>query len=280
MIPPSFDFIAYSIMARQSIGEMFIAGLIPGAMEALIIVAIIIGWAKISPHSAPRLPAVPWKQKLISLKAVLPVVSLLVFILGSIYAGIATPTEAAGVSVIAALFIAAFYRKLTWRNLSTALMHTVTTSGFIFIILIVALFFGYYLTITGITQMLTSAVMASGLHPKMIMLFIFIVLAGLGCVLDPGSLLFITTPILLPVVSALGFDLVWYGVALVVCIEMGLITPPVGIQLYVVQGIVPEVPISDIIKGSIPFVLENAITLASLLFFPQIALWLPRTMMH
>ena len=280
MIPPSFDFIAYSIMARQSIGEMFIAGVVPGIIEGLIIIGIIMGWAKIHPKAAPRLAAVPWKQKLISLKAVLPVVGLLIFILGSIYTGIATPTEAAGVSVIVALIITAFYRKLTWRNLFTALIHTVTTSGFIFIILIVALFFGYYLTITGVTRMLTSAVMASGFHPKVIMLFIMLLLAMLGCVLDPGSMLFITTPILVPIVSALGFDLVWYGVVLVIAIEMGLITPPVGIQLYVIQGIVPDIPIGDIIRGSIPFMMENVVTLLLLLFFPQIALWLPRTMMH
>ena len=281
LIPPSAVMIIYGIITEQSISELFIAGIIPGIMMVCIFSSYFFVTGLIRPGDAPRAPAgIPWKERLVSLKAVWPVLFIFVFIFATLYAGICTPTEAAGVGAFAALIVALIFKKLSWPNLSSAFRRTLQTVCFVFFIIIGAMIFAFLLTTSMIPHELTTLIGEAELSPLVVLLAINFLLLILGMFMDAAGLLLVTTPILYPIAMGVGCDPIWFGVFMTLCIELGLVTPPVGVNLYVIKGICPpEVTTGDVIRGGIPFAVMLEIGVLLLIFFPWLASWLPSTML-
>lgn len=280
LIPPSITFILYAIVTEQSVGKLFIAGVVPGIMLSILYIIYEIAFGIRHPDQAPRSTKVSWSLKIASLRKTWPLTTIIVIILGSIYTGIATPTEAAAVGAFVALILAVAKRKLNLRGLWSALGGTIGTSGFMMIIVVGALYFGYFITAIGLPQKVMVFVTSLPVSPWAVMVFINIMLLILGCFLDTASIVLITSPFLYPIIMKLGFDPIWFGVILVINMEMGLVTPPVGMNLYIVKGMFPDVEIGTIIRGIIPFVFIDMVAIAILMLFPQLALWLPNLMMQ
>jgi len=279
MIPPSLAFILYGVVSEQSIGRLFIAGIIPGVLISLLYSGYVLLTATRHPENAPRMPSASWHEKLAAAKVIFPVAALFVMVLGTIYLGFGTPSEAGAMGATGALILALIYRKLSPGNLATACFQSAMTIGSIMIIAVAALFFGYYLATSGYSAKLIAAVSTAPVSRWVIMILINLLLLVLGCFLDVSAIILLTTPILLPTVIALGFDPIWYGVILVINIEMAFITPPVGLNLFVIRSLAPDIPISDVIRGAFPFVIIDVIAIAIIMLFPQLALWLPNTIM-
>jgi len=275
MIPPSIAFVFYGIAAEESIGALFIAGIIPGVIMTLLYGAYIFLYGTMYPERTPLATSASWRERLFSLKALLPVGALFVIVLGSIYFGLCTPSEAGAMGASGALLLAMVYKKFSFRNIITACRTTALTVGMVLVIFVGAIYFGFFMGLSGLTDKLVVTMVSLPVSPIVIIIIITLVLMVLGCFLDIGSLIFLTTPVLLPVIKNLGFDPVWYGVVLVITCEMAMITPPVGMNLFVIQGIVPEVPIGDIIKGAFPFFLIDIVALVIIIAFPSLATWLP-----
>jgi len=216
-----------------------------------------------------------WASRIGALPALIPPIGIFLVVVGSIYAGLATPTEAASLGVVAAMVLAAFNRKLTLDMLRHAVEGTMRTTSMIMLIILAAVFLNFVLSVIGLTTALTDFVAGLGLTPFQTMLMIIAVLVVLGCFMETLSMLLTTAPIVTPIVIALGYDPVWFGILLMVLLETALITPPIGINLYVVQGIRANGDIVDVMKGASPFVITMFAMIALLLAFPQLALWLP-----
>jgi C4-dicarboxylate transporter DctM subunit len=278
LIPPSLPFIMYGIVAEQSVGQLFIAGIIPGILLTVLFSSyvLLIAWRR--PHLAPGIAGVTWRQRFFSLRKLWSAIVLIILVLGSIYGGVATPTEAAGVGAIGALGVALLYRSLNLKKLIEIGRRTVELVGFIMILVVGAMLFSYYLTLTGATQSLSNWMASLAVAPWVIILGINIILLILGCFLDSTAIILITTPLFLPIVTKLGFDPIWYGVILIINIEIAFITPPVGMNLYVISNIAPEVSLATILRGITPFLLMALLAIALVAIFPQLALWLPSTM--
>jgi len=216
-----------------------------------------------------------WRQRFLVLPALIPPLGIFAVVVGSIYAGIATPTEAASLGVVAALVLAAFNRKLTFEMIRAATESTIQTTAMIMLIIIAAVFLNLVLSVVGLTQALADFVTGLGLSKGQTMIMIVVVLVVIGCFMETLSMLLTTAPLITPIVIALGYDPVWFGILLMVVLETALITPPIGINLYVVQGIRKGGRMSDVIKGATPFVVTMFAMIVLLLMFPSIALWLP-----
>lgn len=275
LIPPSIHLILYGMMTQSSIPQLYTAAMLPGLLLALIfsgIVALICYWR---PDMGGQRIEATWSQRFASLPSILPVVGLFIVVVGSIYAGIATPTEAASLGLVFALILAACYRRLSIRMLNEAIVATMRTTAMIMLIVMVSYFLNFILSFLGIPQALTQFVGGLGLSPTATIVLLVVFFVALGCVLESLSMLVTMTPLVAPIVIGLGYDPVWFGVLLIVLLEVALITPPVGINLYVVQAIRKGGGIGDVIVGSLPFVVAMFILIGLLIAFPQIALWLP-----
>ncbi|MBI2491073.1 MAG: TRAP transporter large permease [Candidatus Rokubacteria bacterium] len=280
MIPPSITMVLYALITDQSIAKLLIAGILPGILNAVIYMVLISLWAKRYPQDAPRL-AVPWSwtENLTALKGVWAVLAIGLVVLGGIYSGIGTPTEAGALGAFAALVLAVTGRRLPWRQFVLALVESVKTTVMIHVILLSAFIFGYFMAVTLLPQKLAALLTSLPLPPLGVLVAIMIVYIVLGAFMDMLSIMFLTVPVIFPTILALGFDPIWFGVLMVMVIEMGMVTPPFGINLFVVKGTVPDVSLNDIIAGIGPFVVAQAVTLALYIAFPQIALFLPNTML-
>lgn len=279
LIPPSVLFILYGLVAEESIGRLFIAGVIPGIiLTAAYIVGVLVMVMR-NPSLAPPGGTFSWKEKMVSLKGIWAMLVLIVVVLGSIYAGVCSPTEAAGVGAFSALLISVITRKLTLANLKTALSKTVLTTSMVLIIATMALYFARFLTVTGATQRVVQSIVSLPVSPWVVMIAVNVLMLILGCFLDSPSIVLITMPILVPIIKTLGFDPIWFGVVVCINMEIALLTPPVGMNCYVISGIVPDIPLADIFQGIIPFVIMDAIVLAIIIALPQLSLWLPSLMM-
>ena len=279
LIPPSIVMILYGVMAEKSIGKLFFGGFIPGFLTALIFVIYIIIRCAMNPALAPKLPSVTWRDRLGSLWKVWGVVVLALAVLGSIYTGICTPTEAAGIGAAGAFLLAIAYRRLSFANLRGAVLRTAQTTSMILIIFIGGMAFSHVMAFLEIPQNLTAWIGGLPVNRWWVMIMINFMLLVLGCIIDPGSIVIILTPIFLPVILSLGFDPIWFGVVFTMNMEMANITPPLGYNLYVMKGIVPpNVSMGDIMRGIIPFVFLFALTIALVMLFPQLILWLPAQM--
>lgn len=275
MIPPSINLIVYGFLTETSIPQLFAAGLIPGLLLALLFVigtALICLWR---PSMGGPSTHHSWKQRFSGLKHLLPVLILFGIVVGSIYAGWATPTEAASLGVIGALVIALFMGRLNKAVVLEALEGTMRTTGMIMLIIIASYFLNFVLASAGITRELTSFLEAAGLGPYSTLLLVIALYIILGFFIETLSLMVITIPIVAPVIIGMGFDPVWFGILLILLIEMALITPPVGLNLYVVQGVRQGGSFNDVMIGALPYVAMMFLMAIALVLFPSIAMLLP-----
>lgn len=272
LIPPSIPMILYGTITDESVGKLFMSGVVPGALLTVLFICYIVfaSWDK------PREPRSSHAEKMKSLRENIWGLFLPVIIIGGIYTGIFTPTEAAAVGTVYALAITFFvYRSVTIQDMPAILRATIKTSCMIFSIMIGAMLFGYILTILQVPQALMRLVTEGDLNRWIVMLGINIMLLILGCVLETVSIILIILPMLYPIIKALGFDPIWFNVVLLINMELALITPPVGMNLFVIKGISEDSSIQDIIAGAAPFAASMVFEILLLCFVPEIATWLP-----
>jgi len=278
MIPPSIPMIIYGVLADVSVGRMFIAGVIPGLMMAAIFVGYIMLRGILNPSITPATIDYTWKDRMKSLPQLLPVVSLIMLVLGMIYTGMATPTEAAAVGVGGAIVIGLATRALSWNLFKTALMASTVTTCMMCLIVMGATYFSTAMSYLGIPQKAVMVVASMHLHPYMVIFALSVLYIILGCLMDSGSMIVITLPFAIPMIKLAGFDLVWFGIYLVIMSELGQVTPPVGFNLFILQSVAQK-PIGYITRVTIPFVLLLLLSAAIITVFPGIPLWLPGHMM-
>ncbi len=276
LIPPSINMIIYAVLTDTSVPKLYLAGIVPGLVLAGLFMVMVLLICLIRPDFGGRLSRASWRQRLLSLIDLLPPVGIFVVVVGSIYAGLATPTEAAALGVVAALALAAVLGRLSFAMLRDAIEGAMRTTAMVMLIIVAAYFLNFVISALGITGKLTALVTNLGLSPGQTLLLVILFYVILGCFMETLSMMITTIPIVAPVMFGLGFDPVWFGVVLVILIEMALITPPVGLNLFVVQSLRTSGPISDVIAGSAPFVLIMLLMLGLLATFPGLALWLPR----
>ncbi|MFH1911007.1 MAG: TRAP transporter large permease subunit [Pseudomonadota bacterium] len=281
LIPPSVGFIIYGEIADVSVGMLFIGGIVPGIVLAMMMCMYIGLRAWLCPEMAP--PAkeiVTWKLRLESIRKVWPGLLLIFTVLGTIYLGVATPTQAAAIGFLASLFIAHFvYRSLNRRTFVNVARSTMLTTGMILIIFVSAMFFGYVLTLLKLPDHIMEFIGATGWPAWLTLTVLMGMLILLGCFVDAVSVITIGAPLLLPTIEMLGYSPLWFGIVMGITLEMAVITPPVGLNLYTIKGIAPpEVSLNDIIMGALPFVAVEVVCLALFVAFPALALWLPQTM--
>jgi tripartite ATP-independent transporter DctM subunit len=275
LIPPSIVFIVYAILTEQSIGKLFIAGVVPGLMIAAMFCAVIYFVCRRRPHLGPPGPAFTWGEKFASLKGIWETLTLFALVMGGMFAGFYTATEAAAIGAAGTMLIALAKRELTWKKLLQCLNESVRTSCMVMTIVAGAIIFGKFLAVTQVPSNLASWLASLPLPGWCIIgLIIVFYLIG-GCFLDALALDILTIPIFYPVIKALGYDLIWFGVMIVVVTQMGVITPPVGVNVYVVSGMARDVPLEKVFKGSMPFLWALVVASILLTAFPQIATFLP-----
>jgi len=276
LIPPSTGFIIYGIVAGESIGALFAAGIIPGIVLALCYIAAIAIVVRVKKNAAPGKLHFSFKEKLISLKGGCAFIILFAIAIGGIFLGWFTANEAAAVGATAALVYLIARRKFTWKIFFDCLRDTVKTSGMIFLILIGAYVFGAFLSITQLPTVLANFVNGLDVNRYVILAVIIVIYAVMGCLMDSLAMVMLTVPIFLPIMLSLGFNSVWYGVLMIMVMEMGLITPPVGMNVYIVAGVAKDVPLQKIFLGVAPMVGGMLVAVVLVCAFPQLSLFLPR----
>jgi len=278
LIPPSIPMIIYGVMTETSIGHLYAAGIVPGVVLALLFAAFVVGYAVLWPDAAPRVAEDRGGvlEKLRSIYEVAPVALLIVVVLGSMYAGIVTPTEAAALGSLVSLLLAAAFRRLTWRTLRDAFQATIRTTSMVMLIIIFASIFSHVIALIGAPKALFGLVTGLGLSRWAFFAALFAVLLVIAYALEELSVMIIILPILFPLVTGLGFEPVWFGIVMVLWLEIGLITPPVGLNLFVIQNLMPGTTARDVTLGTTPYVVLMVALVALLFVFPELALWLPR----
>ena len=278
LIPPSVIFIVYGILTEQSIGKLFAAGILPGILLCLLFLLTIHLRVMKNPALAPPGPKSNIREKFRSFAGILETLLLFALVMGGIFFGIFTPTEAAAIGAFMTLLIAIIRRQLYWKGFIQSLADTTKISCMIMVIVTGAVIFGHFMAITRIPYLLADYVSSLPLPPHAIIgVIIFVYLIG-GCFMDALAMIMLTIPIFFPVVQKLGFDPIWFGVVIVLITEMGVITPPVGINVYVVYGVARDVPLEKIFRGVFPMLISLLVCNLLLILFPQIALWLPGLM--
>jgi C4-dicarboxylate transporter, DctM subunit len=275
MVPPSGALIVFGIIAEQSVGKLFTAAIVPAITQVLLYVLVIAIVVRLRPDVAPASPRATWRERGEALGRIADIMGLMVIVVAGIALGWFSPSEAAAVATIGALLIAALRRRLTWATLTTALEETLKTSGMIFAIVIGAILFSVFVSVTGLADAVVGSVTQLGLGTLGTVLAIAVVLLLLGSVLDGLALMLLTTPILLPIIEQLGLSPIWFGIFLVRAMEIGFVHPPIGMNLYVIQGIAKDVPLTRIFKGVTPFLASDLFHLLLIAIFPAIALALP-----
>jgi len=278
LIPPSTGFVLYAILTEESIGKLFMAGILPGILLSVLFIIVIMIVTTLKPEEGPAGPVTSAREKLMATLSSLPLVGVIVVSIGGIYVGIFTPVEAAGVGATLVTLLSLGTGALKIRQLPDILIETATMTAMLFMIVIGAHVFGPFLALTHIPETLTLELQAMGLGPYGTLTLILIGYIILGMFFDGLAMLVVTMPVVYPIVTAMGFDPIWFGVVCVIVIEMGLITPPVGINVFVVKGVASGVPMSTIFRGVLPFWFAMAACLILLVLFPQIALFLPESM--
>lgn len=277
LIPPSIALILYGIVAEVSVGKLLIGGVIPGLLVTVTIALTVLVLVWRNPSHAPRGPGYTLREKLQSLVGVWPMLLLLGAVTGIIYTGIATPTEASAVGAVGALVIAAALGQLGPRKLLDASVRALRSTTMIFMILLGAHIFGYFFTLTGVTQQLVATVGGLQVPPWAVMTVILAIVLLLGCFMDQIAILVLTVPVVLPIIKTLGYDPVWFGVVMVVVGEVGMVTPPVGLNAFVVARYSKR-PLSEVFRGVWPHVVAHILLIALLVALPQLVLWLPAHM--
>lgn len=278
LIPPSIGFVLYGILTEQSIGRLFMAGIAPGILLATLFVMVIAVWCKINPHMGPPGPTASWKTRILSLGNTWGMIALFLIVMGGIYLGVFTPTEAAGVGAFGAFLFALLKKRLNKTTFIHSLMDTGKTTAFIFLIIIGANIFSSFLGLTMLPLALADYAGQLPLPRVMILAVIIIIYIALGCVMDCYAIMILTVPIIFPVIQALGYDPIWFGVLMVIVLEIGLITPPVGLNVFVLKGAAPDVPMTTIFRGILPFLAAAVLSIVIITVFPGIATFIPDLM--
>lgn len=279
LIPPSTLFILYGMMTEQSIGQLLVAGIIPGIMLMGLYMLTVYIAVMIKPDLAPVINAkVTWKERFVSLKSTIWILLLFAIVIGGMYIGWFNPTEAAGIGAFCTFIIALLRKKLTVQSFIQALSSTLKTTGFLFAIIIMAFILNYFLTITRLPMVLADILNGLSLPPFLLFAIIILMYILLGMVMDALAMVVVTLPIILPLIHLMGLDLIWFGVIIVLVMEMAMITPPVGMNCFVLKGAAPDLSLEQIFKGAALFILPIIVLIVILYLFPNIALYLPSNM--
>ena len=278
LIPPSVPLIIYGILANQSVGKLFMAGIIPGILEAVFYIITISILCRFKPEIGPPGPKTSFIEKVVSLKATWGVLVLFVLVIGGIYMGIFSPTEAAGVGACGACLFALLRGRLNWSTFKSSLLGSVKTVSMIFTILLGAMILGYFLAATRLPFELATVIGGLPVNRYVILILILIIFILLGCVMDSLAIIILTVPIFYPLTEALGFDAIWFGILVVRAAEIGLITPPVGMNVFIIKGIAKDVPMFTIFRGIVPFIFADLCHVTLLILVPQLSLFLPNLM--
>ncbi len=276
LIPPSAALIVYGILTEESIADLFIAGIVPGALTVAVYMLVIVVIARIRPQHCPPGERAGWAHRWRSLYRVWAVLALFLLILGGISFGLFTPNEAGGIGGIGALVFALGRRRMTWPIFLDALLEAAHTTAMIFTIIIGALVLNSFVILAGLSAGVLAWIETLEYAPIVIILIILGFYVILGTVIEGLAMIFLTVPIFVPVVEGLGFDLVWFGIVVVMVVEISLITPPIGLNVFVLKSMLPDVPLSAIFRGIIPFFIADITRLLLVVFFPPIAIYLPR----
>lgn len=279
LIPPSIAFILYGATIGESVARLFIAGIVPGLILSGIFLTYVGIRTALRPQLVPRAEKrASWPERWRGSLDIFPIFGLMLVVLGSIYLGVATPTEAAALGASGAMVVALLYGRLTWETLKDSLYDAIKTNSMLLFIVLGAQIMSYAMVTAGIPRGMVALIMGLPISSTMIFMGICVIYLVLGCFLDAISLMLLTLPVVYPVIKALGFDPIWFGVVLVLLLEIGLITPPVGMNLFVIQGMAKQ-PLQLVIRGSFPFVILMLVMVVILAVFPGLALWLPAKMM-
>ncbi len=273
IIPPSIALLLYALITEQSVGDMFMAGLLPGILGLVLYALTVVIQVKINPKLAKKGEPTTLKEKFFGLGGLLPFTGVFAIIIGGIYGGIFTPTEAAAVGAFCTLLIA-IRRGMRMASFVAALKETLITTCMIFFMIIGAEIFGFFLSVSRISFELVDFVDSMNLSPYMILLCVLVLFMLLGCVMDSIAMLLLTVPVVYPLIQAAGFDPVWFGVVAVITVELGMITPPVGMNVFVIKAFTYDIPISTIFRGVFPFVISDLVRLALIVAFPVLTLGL------
>ncbi len=280
LIPPSVILVIYAILAEQNIEKLFVAALVPGILAAIGYMIAISVWVRVSPNSAAVKERVPWGQRLKALGMVWPVVTIFIVVVGGIYAGIFTPTEAAAVGAAGTGIAALASGEMNWTRLKQAILSTAAASGMIFLIILGAGIYNNFLSLTQLPQTASTWVGEQGFSPWFILTVVLIMYLIFGCVMDSLSMVLLTVPIIFPIMSVLDFGMsandfgLWFGILVLIVVEVGLITPPVGMNLFIINSMAKDTPIGQTYKGALPFVITDMVRVVILASFPAITLWL------
>lgn len=276
LIPPSINLVIYGVLTNTSVPKLYLAGIVPGLGMALLFMAVIALACMVKPAWGGKKISASWAARLTSLIHLIPPLLIFFLVVGSIYAGVATPTEAAALGVVGALLLAAFSRRLSVKMLLACFEGTMKSTAMIMLIVIGAAFLNFIMSGIGLTNAITQAITGLGVSPMMMLLVLVVFYLVLGCFMETLSMMITTIPIVAPVMIALGFDPVWLGIVIIILVEAALITPPVGLNLFVVQSLRTTGSMNDVMLGSLPFVLMLLGMVFILAVFPDVALWLPQ----
>jgi C4-dicarboxylate transporter, DctM subunit len=281
MLPPSTVLAVYGIITEQDIGKLFMAGVIPGLIAVLMYVITIVIIGMVRPNFLPTIPKASWSDRLSGMRDIWAPLVLFAFVIGGLYGLYGfkfTPTEAGGVGATGAFIIGVLRGRLGKAEIRESLLQATRTAAAVFTVLIGALLFGYFLTITQVPQKVTAFMLGTGLDRYSILALILVMYLILGCLMDAMAMIILTVPIIFPVIIELGFDPIWFGVIVVMTVELALIHPPVGMIVFVIKSVVKDVSFATILRGVVPFIITDLIRLVLLVAFPILATWLPSRM--
>ena len=278
LIPPSVILIIYGIITEQSIGKLFLAGFIPGILEAVTYMIVIAMLTKFKPELGPRGPKTNVSEKLKAASSTWEVIVLFILVIGGIYVGIFTPTEAAGVGAFGAFTFALIKKRLTWKTFKNSLSSSVQTSVMVFTIILGAMLLGYFLTVSKIPTDLAKYIGGLRINRHFILILILMTFISLGCIIESMAIILLTVPIFYPAIVHLGFNPIWFGILVVRTTEIGLITPPVGLNVFIIKGVAKDVPIGTIFRGIFPFLIGDLCEIGLLIAVPQVVMFLPNMM--
>ncbi len=278
MLPPSTVLAVYALITQQDVGKLFQAGILPGLLAMTMYMLTIAVIVRVRPNFLPTVPKASWDERLAGARDVWAPLLLFVLVIGGLYGGVFTPTEAGGMGASGAFLLGMLRGKLGKAEIRASLLQATRTAAAVFTVLIGALLFGYFLTITQVPQKVTDFLTGLGVGTYGVLALIMLMYLVLGCLMDALAMIILTVPIIFPVVTELGFDPIWFGVIIVMTVELGLIHPPVGMNVFVIKSVVPDVTFSSIFKGVLPFIATDILRLIILIAFPIIALWLPSHM--
>lgn len=278
MIPPSLLMVLYGLWTETSIGKLFLAGIVPGILTAIIFSLYVVGRCVSNPALGPKGPVFTWKEKISSLYKVIPIILIFTVVVVGMYVGLFTPGEAAAVGAAFTTFVALAMRRIGWGDLRIAVESTVKLSAMIFCVLIAASVLARFLVATQVTTLVIDGIQSFGINRYLVLFLICVMYLILGCLLDAFGMILLTLPFVFPIVIQQGFDPVWFGVVLVVLTEVALITPPVGLNVFILSKMTKEASMAEIFKGAMPFVALSLAVILLLTVFPSIALWLPNSM--